>query len=113
MIVSCQADVGGALVTSAMYAVQMSFFEVARMRAEPRLRGPQPRGKPASPKAEAQPKVAVAPGPTLSDVATGSLLGEPPAEEKLSTPTCIVAASVEVQEKNVVNPAPLITPGTE
>jgi hypothetical protein len=45
------------------------------------------------------PKITVAPGVTLSEVATASLPGAPPAAPKSSTPTCIVAVSVEVQEK--------------
>src|SRR2546427_601837 len=40
MIVSCAIDVGGALPSSARNAVQMSFFEVARTRAEPLLKPP-------------------------------------------------------------------------
>jgi len=36
---------------------------------------------------------------TLSEVAASSLAGAPPRASKSSTPTCIVAVSVEVQEK--------------
>src|SRR5262249_16283087 len=44
MTVSCHAEVGGELSRSATNAVQASFFEVERMRAEPLPRMPRARG---------------------------------------------------------------------
>ena len=65
------------------------------------------------PAAAPVPNITMAPGATLSDVATASLAGAPPAVKKASTPTCIVAVSVEVQAKNVPRPPERITAGTE
>src|SRR5437016_4435944 len=97
MMVSCQADVGGALPVSATNAVQASFFDVARIRAEPET---PPRFESIeSPAAPPVPNLTVAPAMTLSELAAASLPGAPPADPKSSTPTCIVAVSVEVQEK--------------
>src|SRR5712692_2437171 len=114
MIVSCAIDVGGALPGSARNAVHASFFDVARIRAEP-LEKPPPRFELIeSPAAAPVPNITVAPAATLTEVATASLNGAPPGPPKSSTPTCIVAVSVEVQEKYVSRPPPpAITPGTE
>src|SRR5438094_866274 len=101
MIVSCQLVVGGALHASATNAVHASFVDVARIRAEPRLVTPPSTESTTMPVAPFVAKITVAPGPTVSDVATASLQGAPPAEQKSSTPACIVAVSVDVQPKNV------------
>src|SRR5438876_6775478 len=99
MMVSCQAEVGGALPVSATNAVHASFFDVARIRAEP-LEVAKPRFESTEIATAAPvPKITVAPGATLSEVAAASLIGAPPGPPKSSTPTCIVIVSVEVQEK--------------
>src|SRR2546426_6410212 len=99
MIVSWAIDVGGSLPSSATNAVHPSFFDVARIRAEPLL-DPPPRFESIEIQtAPPVPKITVAPAATLSEVAAASLIGAPPAPPKTSTPTCIVAVSVEVQEK--------------
>ena len=114
-IVSCHDDVGGALLASATHAVHTSFFEVARIRADPLEKAPPAKFELIEiPAAPLVPKVTVAPGATLSDVATASLPGAPPPEPKSSMPTWIVAVSVELQPKNVASPpAPEMTFGTE
>src|SRR5438094_7944524 len=100
MMVSWAIDVGGALPGSARNAVQASFLDVARILAEPLLSEPPPRYESIEiPAAAPVPKITVAPGATLSDVAAASLAGAPPGAKKSSTPTCIVAASVDVQAK--------------
>src|SRR6266852_4622970 len=87
-MLSCQAVVGGAFPGSATHAVQRSFFDVASTRAEPLLTGPQPRFELIEiPAAAPQPKMAVPPGATERDVATGSLNAAPPANPNTSTPT--------------------------
>src|SRR5438093_5789416 len=114
LIVSWTIDVGGSFPRSATKAVHASFFDVARIRAEP-LEVAKPRfesGEIAT--AAPVPKITVAPGATLSEVAAASLIGAPPGPPKSSTPACIVAVSVDVQEKYVsIPPAPAMTPGTE
>src|SRR5439155_23983606 len=113
MIVSWAIDVGGALPSSARNAVHASCFDVERIRAEPLEKRPPRFELIDIPAAAPVPKVTVAPGPMLSEVATASLNGAPPPEPKSSTPTCIVAVSVDVQEKKVPRPPPAIAPGTE
>lgn len=114
MIVRQVIDVGGAFPLSAMKAVQMSFLEVERIRAEPLDMDPPDRFEEIEiPAATLVPKITVAPGVTVSEVAAASLAGAPPPEKKSSTPACIVAVSLDVQEKKVASPPPLITPGTE
>src|SRR5256885_9998144 len=99
MIVSCAIDVGGALKGSARSTVHASFFDVARIRAEP-LEKPPPRLELIeSPAAAPVPNITVAPAATLSEVAAASLSGAPPGAAKSSTPACIVVVSVDVQEK--------------
>src|SRR5688572_18402149 len=99
MMVSWAIDVGGALPASARNAVHASFFDVARIRAEPLEKKPPRLELIEIPAAADVPKITVAPVATLSDVAAASLPGAPPPEPKSSTPTWIVAVSVEVQEK--------------
>src|SRR5439155_1450780 len=99
MIVSCQPEVGGVLLMSAMNTVQASFLDVARIRAEPLLTPPPRFELTEIPTAALVPKITVAPGATLREVAAASLNGAPPGGPNSSTPTCIVAVSVEVQEK--------------
>src|SRR5437773_11016525 len=71
MIVSWTIDVGGALPGSARNAVQASFFDVARIRAEP-LEKPTPRFESIEiPTAAPVPNLTVAPVATLSEVAAG------------------------------------------
>src|SRR2546429_2873511 len=104
MIVSCQLVVGGAFPASATNAVQVSFVDVARIRAEP---FDDPAGTNESTPIQAEPFVAnitVAPGATVSEVAAASLAAAPPAAPKSSTPTCIGAVSVDVQPKKVSSP---------
>jgi hypothetical protein len=97
MMVSCAIDVGGALPSSATNAVHTSFLDVASIRAEPLLNGGTPMDESTKIPAAALPNITVAPGATLSEVAAASLAGAPPPGPKTSTPTCIVAVSVEVQ----------------
>ena len=98
---------------SATNTVHVSFDDVARMRAE-KLPGKPPIVESTLiPAAARVPNITVAPGPTLREVATASFPGPPPAEPKISTPTCIVAVSVDVQPKKVSRPAALIALGTE
>ena len=99
MIVSCQLVCGGELNRSATKAVQTSFLDVERIRAEPFDMEGMPKSELIEISTALLPKVTVAPGATLSEVATASLAGAPPAGPKTSTPTCIVAVSVDVQEK--------------
>src|SRR5439155_21620961 len=111
---SCQLVVGGALPESATYAVQLSFFDVARMRAEPFEQHPPRFESMRIPTAAPVPNTTVAPGPTVSEVAAASFSGAPPPGPNNSTPACIGALSVDVQPKNVSSPAPpRTTPGTE
>src|SRR2546428_9963086 len=104
---------GGALHASATNAVHVSFVDVARIRAEPRLVTPPRTESIGSPTAPFVAKTTVAPGATVSDVATASLHAAPPAEQKSSTPACIAAVSVDVQPKKVSRQPPRITLGTE
>src|SRR5712691_6254622 len=70
MIVSWAIDVGGALPMSARNAVHASFFDVARIRAEPLLKEPPLRFELIEiPAALLVPKITVAAGATLSEVA--------------------------------------------
>lgn len=95
-------EVGGTLTQSARYAVQINFLDVARIRADPLLIGPGARSELIEMLAAARvPKITVPPGTRLTEVATASLIDAPPAKLKISTPSCMVAESVEVQEKNV------------
>src|SRR5437773_10053130 len=75
MIVSWAIDVGGSFPRSARNAVHATFFDVARIRAEP-FEKPPPRFElikiPAAPPV---PNITVCPGATLSEVATASLAG--------------------------------------
>src|SRR5439155_18655031 len=113
-MLSCHAVVGGAFALSATNAVQASFFDAASIRAEPLLKTPLPRLESMSiPTAAEVPKILVAPGARLSEVAAASLAGAPPPGKKTSTPPVTFVASRFVQEKNVATPPiPLITPGT-
>ena len=113
MIVSCQATAGGSLAGSTTNAVHASFFDVARIRAEPLLNAPPRFELIEIPAAAPVPNITVAPGATLSEVAAASLNAAPPGGPKISTPTCIVAVSVEVQAKKVPSPPIAMTPGTE
>src|SRR3989442_13043886 len=98
MIVSWAIDVGGALLTSARNAVHASFFDVARIRAEPLLMEPPARLELIeSPAAALVPNITVAPGPTLSEVAAASLAGAPPAGEKRSEPALNVPGAGRVE----------------
>src|SRR5688572_9407966 len=114
MIVRCIIDVGGALPVSAANAVQESFFDVARIRADPLNPGVPPTFELITiPAAKLVPKIRVAPGGMLMDVATTLLEGAPPLPGKISTPTCIDAVcSSDVQPKYVAVPKPCITLGT-
>src|SRR5713101_5890203 len=112
MIVSWTIDVGGSFPRSARNAVHASFFDVLRIRAEPLENKPPRLELIEIPVAAPVPKITVAPGATLSDVAAASLSGAPPGATKSSTPTCIVTVSVDVQEKYVPSPRAM-TPGTE
>jgi hypothetical protein len=115
MIVSWAIDIGGSFPLSAMNAVHTSFFDVARIRADP-LNDPVPVTFELTeiPTAVLVPKIRVAPEGMLRDVVTASFVGAPPVPGKISTPTCIGTVSVEVQEKNVASPVkPPMTPGTE
>ena len=94
--------------------MQISFFDVARMRADPLLTEPAPRDPlTENPTAVDIPNITVAPGATAREFAAASLITAPPAGLKTSTPTCIVAVSVEVQERKVDVEPFLMTPGTE
>src|SRR5207249_4720074 len=108
-------DVGGALPVSARKAVHTSFFDVERIRADPRT-APVPRFESIEiATALPVPNITCPPGGTLNDVAVASLSAPPPAPPKTSIPTCIGAVSVEVQEKYVAQPAITVppTPDTE
>src|SRR2546422_2355487 len=110
-MVSCHVVTGGALNISAMNAVQISFFEVARIRAEPLLVPQPPKFELTEiPAALLVPKITVAPGDRLSEVGVASLHGAPPAGGKTSTPTCTGWVSVEVHEKKPPSPPPWMTP---
>src|SRR5438128_1958842 len=113
MIVSCQATAGGSLAGSTTNAVHASFFDVARMRAEPVLRVPPTFELTGKATAVDVASILVCPGGRLTDVAAASLKGAPPPGPKISTPTCIVAVSVEVHEKNVCRLPVATSPGTE
>src|SRR5439155_3360087 len=98
----------------AMKAVQASRFDVARIRAEPLLKRPPPTFESIEiPTAGRVPNITVAPGATLSEVAAASFPGAPPPGPNTSTPTCMVAVSVEVQEKKLPSEPELMMPGTE
>jgi len=87
MIVSWTIDVGGAFPTSVMNAVHASFFDVARIRAEPFDMGPEARSESTeNPTARLVPKIFVAPGGKLSEVAAASLAGAPPGGKGVSAP---------------------------
>ena len=102
--------------------MQISFFDVERMRAEP-----NPPGHPIIIRASHYNKVelatnsvvvfvvitAVSQGPTLTEVVAASLHGPPPADPKVSTGTCWATESVDVQENSVARAVSVTTPGTE
>jgi len=101
MMVSCHPNIGGLLQTSVTNAVQASFFEVARILAEELLFKVLPITElTLNAVAGDVPRITLPPGLTLSDVAAASFTGGPPGPANSSTPTCMAAASVEVQEKN-------------
>jgi len=87
--------------------------DVARMRADPLLKEPPRLELIDIPTALLVPKITVAPGARLSEVAAASLNGASPGGPNSSTPTCIVAVSVDVQEKRVPRYPEAMTPGTE
>src|SRR3989442_386961 len=99
MIVSGHVTVGGNPDLSTTSAEHASFLEVESTRGNPGVEG-----DPVPPMTalreiiafELVPKVTVAPGPTLTDVAAASLLGPPPGNGKISTPTCCAAVSVDM-----------------
>src|SRR2546430_17678541 len=98
MIVSGHVTVGGYPDLSTTSAEHASFLEVDSMRAEAGVEGlPVPPTMELSEiiALELVPKVTLALGPTLTDVAAASLLGPPPGNGKISTPTCCAAVSVE------------------
>ena len=101
MIVRWFMNVTGKLQRSAMKAVHARFFDVARILAEPLPKIP-PRFDcipiPGSAGVDV-PKTTVAPGATLKEVGAASFTAGPPALKKSSTPTRIVAVSIEVHEK--------------
>src|SRR5947208_1134464 len=113
MMVSCQLVVGGTLPASATNAVHASFDDVARIRAEPLPGAPPTVEFTPIPAAGRVANITVAPAATVSEVATASLSGGPPGDAKTSTPTCMVAVSVDVQPKKVSRPPPRTILGTE
>jgi hypothetical protein len=112
MIVRETMDVGGALAASMRKAVHTTFFDVARIRADPPVEPPT-----FDPMESATvlpvPNLTFCPGVTASEVAAASLKGAAPTLPKISTPTRMGTVSVEVHAKIVSRPPLRVTNGTD